>query len=56
MEATNMVTAAAMEMEATNMAATPMEMATATGAGPELPSYSAGFLALVIITAPSTAS
>ena len=56
MEATNMVTVTAMEMAATNMAATAMEMDTATGAGPELPSYSAGSLALVIITAPLTAS
>ena len=56
MEATNMVTVTAMEMAATNLAATAMEMATATGAALELPSYSAGSLALVIITAPSTAS
>jgi hypothetical protein len=56
MEATNMVTVTAMEMAATNLAATPMEMDTATGAAPELPSYSAGSLALVIITDPSTAS
>jgi hypothetical protein len=56
MEATNLVTVTAMEMELTNMAATAMEMDTATGAGPELPSYSAASLALVIITDPSTAS
>jgi hypothetical protein len=57
MEATNMVTVTAMEMEeATNMAAPAMEMDTATVAGPELPSYSAGSLALVIITGPLTAS
>jgi hypothetical protein len=40
--AVSMVTVTAMEMAPTNMAATPMEMGTATGAGPELPSYSAG--------------
>jgi hypothetical protein len=56
MEVANMVTVTAMEMAATNLAATAMEMDPATGAGPELPSYSAGSLALVIITAPSTAS
>jgi hypothetical protein len=68
MEVTHMVTvmalvtvmglATAMAMEATNMVATAMEMdtATATGAAPELPSYSAGSLALVTITDPSTAS
>ena len=48
--------ATAMEMGATSMAATAMEMDTATGAGPELPSYSAGSLALVTIAGPSTAS
>ena len=52
MGATNMVTVTAMELEATNLAATPMEMDTATGAGPELPSYSAGSLARVITTEP----
>ena len=51
---TGLVTA--MEMEPTNMAAPAMEMDTATGANPELLSYSAGSLALVIITAPLTAS
>jgi hypothetical protein len=57
MEATHMVTVTAMEMEeATNMAVPAMEMDTATVAGPELSSYSAGSLALVIITEPSTAS
>jgi len=56
MEATNMVTVTAMEMKVTNMAAPAMEMDTATGADPELPSYSAASLALVIITDPSTAS
>jgi hypothetical protein len=57
METTNMVTVTAMETEGTNLAATAMEiMDTATAAGPELPSYSAGLLALVIITEPSTAS
>jgi hypothetical protein len=57
MEATNMGTVTAMEMAVTNMAITAMAiMDTATGAGPELPSYSAGSLALVIITAPLTAS
>jgi len=56
MEATNMVTVTAMEMAVTNLAAPATEMDTATGAGPELPSYSAGSLALVIITDPSTAS
>ena len=56
MGATNMVTVTAMEMEPTNMAATPMEMDTATEAGRELPSYSVGSVALVIITEPSTAS
>ena len=54
--ATHMVTVTAMEMAATNMAATDTEMDTATGAAPELPSYSAGSLALVTITDPSTAS
>jgi hypothetical protein len=57
METTNMVTVTAMETEGTNLAAMPLEiMDTAIGAGPELPSYSAGLLALVIITEPSTAS
>jgi hypothetical protein len=56
METPNMVTVTVMEMEAPNMAATAMEMDTATGAGPELPSYSAGSLALVIIAEPLTAS
>jgi hypothetical protein len=56
MGGTNMVTVTAMEMAATKVAATAMEMATATGVAPELPSYSAGLLALVIITDPSTAS
>jgi hypothetical protein len=57
MEATNMVTATAMEMAPTNMAATALEITdTATGAGPGLPSYSAGSVARVIITDPSTAS
>jgi hypothetical protein len=58
MAVTHMVTVMglATAMEATNMAATVMEMDTATGAGPELPSYSAGSLALVTITDPSTAS
>lgn len=56
MATTNMVTATATEMEPTNTADPAMEMGTATGANPELPSYSAGSLALVIITAPSTAS
>jgi hypothetical protein len=54
--ATAMGLVTAMAMEATNMAATAMDMATATGASPELPSYSAGLLALVTITDPSTAS
>ena len=49
--ATGMAMATA--MEATNMVTvTDMEMDTATGAAPELPSYSAGSLALVIITDP----
>ena len=57
MEATNLVTVMAMEMAATNMATTAMEiMDTATGPAPELPSYSAGSLALVIIAERSTAS
>ena len=59
-EVTHMITvmglATAMEMEPTNMAAPAMEMGTATRANPELPSYSAGSLALVIITEPLTAS
>jgi hypothetical protein len=54
--AASMVTVTAMEMEPTNMAAPAMEMDTATRANPELPSYSAGSLALVIITELSTAS
>jgi len=54
--AVSMVTVMAMEMEPINMAAPAMEMDTATRAGPELPSYSAGSLALVIITEPLTAS
>jgi hypothetical protein len=48
--------ATVMEMGATSMAAPAMEVDTATEAGPELPSYSAGSLALVIIAEPSTAS
>jgi hypothetical protein len=56
MATTNMVTVTAMETEPTNMAAPTMEMDTATRANPELPSYSAGSLALVIITEPLTAS
>jgi hypothetical protein len=56
MEVTHIVTITAMEMEAPNMAAPDMEMGTATGANPGLPSYSAGSLALVIITEPLTAS
>ena len=46
--------ATAMAMEATHTAA--MATDTVAGAGPELPSYSAGSLAPVIITGPLTAS
>jgi hypothetical protein len=42
----------AMATEVTHMAATVTDMETATGVGPESPSYSAGSLALVTITGP----
>src|SRR5262245_39990382 len=56
MEATHTDTgmATAMAMEATHTTA--MATDTVAGAGPELPSYSAGSLAPVIITGPLTAS
>jgi hypothetical protein len=46
----------AMATEVTHMAATATDMETATGVGPESPSYSAGSLALVTITEPLMAS
>jgi hypothetical protein len=49
-------TVTAMAMEATRIGATATDMDTATGPGPELASYSAGSLGLVIITGLLTAS
>jgi hypothetical protein len=42
MEATQTIMETAMEMAPPNIATMAMEMGTATGANPELPSYSAG--------------